>query len=208
MITEFLDPIWEQQEGETARQFYFFLLFVKFRQNITIHKFYEKVQKEFRKNSDNQYTLPTYSTFERWAYTNKWIIRKEASRKHDNEKLLEDVMQSNFDNLKETFDLTNDVVLEGLRRAKKEIKKFGIKSKENPDGFSAYNFFYIMKGVEIADNMKRLDLGNPTEISNSNVKTENKVEITKSTFEGLDEKIAKLDDSLSDIDADRQTESE
>lgn len=124
----------------------------------------QKTQTRNRKNHEFSYKLPTWKTFETWAYLEEWVKRKEAYQKYQNELLLDKIQQSYLDDLEEIFSLNQSITKEGLGKAKAIL---------SDDKFSGFNFEKVMKGTDIAIQNNRLVTGEPTEIIKSDNKNDN-----------------------------------
>lgn len=155
---------WEQKTKELNNHYYFFMKYLEHEGKISIPKFYKKLKQETEKNHEFSYKLPTWKTFETWAYLEEWVKRKEAYQKYQNELLLDKIQQSYLDDLEEIFSLNQSITKSGLGKAKAIL---------SDDKFSGFNFEKVMKGTDIAIQNNRLVTGEPTEIIKSDNKNDN-----------------------------------
>lgn len=159
--------IWNQQDDEKDKPYYFFQQFINIEEPITIDKYHQKILKEYQENTKNSYKIPTLNTLYSWTKKFTWIKRKEAYRKHILSKVGEELEGLYLSKLVEKFSLNDEIDLLIL----KEVKN--ILTDSNFKGNKAYAIEKLMKANNLTVENQRLIAGEPTEIISSENKNWN-----------------------------------
>lgn len=155
----------EGDNKETPRQQHFRILFFNDKEPLSIKKFYEKVEAEYKETQDS-HKLPKFSTFEKWSVLNSWVKGKRRYQELQNKKVADTLQEEYLKDSLEIFRLNQDIRRKALKKAK-SLLGLPFHGDRDEKTFSGYQFNQTMQGVKVASEENRLESGNPTQIIHS-----------------------------------------
>ncbi len=158
------DPIWEQQEEEQNKQYFFAGLFI--RCDDTVEEFYHRMDMEYTSNGKEgflKYAPYSLTYFRTLCTQHKWIERRVAFQKHRDEKLFAEMDEIDRESKLEIFKYENEAELRIWRRLSL--------AELTPAGME-----HLAKAGKLTKDSKNRDLGKPKDITKIDADIEADVE--------------------------------
>lgn len=158
-------PIWEQQEDEKARHYFFAGLFIRCED--TVEEFHSRMHLEYTSNGKEgflKYVPYSLTYFQMLCTQHKWLERREAFQKHENEKLFSEMDKIERASKLEIFELEDKAEIRIWR-------KLAYADKITPAGME-----HLAKAGKMTKDSKNRDLGKPKDISKIDADVDAEVE--------------------------------
>ena len=162
-IKELKEPIYEIQEGEMPKQYYYFRLFCL--HTGTIEEFADSVEYEWNMNGKQKlkYKPYTKNTFTNIATLNKWLDRKAAKEVADIDEMFLEMDRIDKESKVEKFRLQSEARTKNLKLLNERLESGEIKGSQIEAHSKANKNFQdaertdLEKAVEITDNHHNID---------------------------------------------------
>lgn len=161
------DPIWDQQEGEGNKHYFFFMLFCIF--GGFLSHFFEALQGHQKGTTFLGVTLKyvpfkSYDTLKHISKANKWFERREAKEKYENDFLLKQYEQIDRKRAIEKYELKEDTEYEGWVKLNDKVKF--------DDKLTGGQFKDYTQGLNNIQANKNTDKEKPTDYSKQKVEAD------------------------------------
>ncbi len=158
-------PEWEKQEGESNRQYFFAGLFI--RSDETVEDFYNRMIAEYKSNGKRgflKYAPYTLEYFRVLCTQHKWIVRREAKKTHDIDKIFNELDEIENDRKIERFRLKENIEFKALEKLENKVKY--------DEKLSGGQFKDFTQGVRNLQDSRNIDREKPTDYSKQKVEAE------------------------------------
>ena len=174
---------WDQIEGETANQYYWFNEFLS-HNDMSLKHFHEKVNKYATKSeqeSQKKIKVPTYRTIQKWSSCNNWMKRKESFIIYKSEQQRHRLNEADYENKERIHQKKNLLITKALEKVEEEF---------NNGTLSGYQWSNWVNGISKLLDDNRIDMGSPTQITENKaeVKVEKELDV-KSIFDKVDKEL-------------------
>ncbi len=181
--------IWEQQENESNRQYFFGRLFIRW--DDTVEEFYNRMILEYESNGKKgflNYVPYTLDYFRLLCTQHKWIERRAAFQRHRDEKLFAEMDEIDRASKLEIFKYENEAEIRIWRRL--------VNGELTPAGME-----HLAKAGKMTKDSKNRDLGKPKDITKIDADIDAEVEnsiIEQNIFKYSDEEMERIQNISND----------